>query len=221
MKIIRRHHFWNTVTYKERTLYHIFEDLTAIAINNGISPSIIDDAKHLYKQLTDTKVRRGANKNGMIATSIYLSCKNHGVPRSAKEIALIFNLKNTCMTKACKRFQDIVNMTVDSTNAEDFINRFGCKVDITPEMRDICKVILKKADDLGILSENTPPSIAASVLYMCLCICHNESPNEKRAAVVAKACGISTPTIIKCFKKLWVHRGELLTHEIIVKYCVV
>ena len=221
MKIIRRQHFWNSVDYKERTLYHIFEDLTAVAVNNGISPSIIDDAKRLYKQMVDTKVRRGANKQGMIATSIYISCKNHGVARSAKEIASIFNLNNTCMTKACKRFQDIVNITVDSSNPDDFINRFGSKINITPDMKEICAVILQKADEKGILCENTPPSIAASVLYMSSVISNQESPNEKKADVVAKACGISGPTVMKCFKRLWVHRGELLTHELIVKHCVV
>ena len=35
MKLIKKYHMWNSITYKERSLYNIFENITVNAINGG------------------------------------------------------------------------------------------------------------------------------------------------------------------------------------------
>ena len=216
MKMIRKHHFWNSVTYKERSLYHIFDNISMHAVNHGLPPSIIEEAKALYKKMSEAKMTRGENRNGMIATSIYMSCKTHNVPRSSKEIASIFNIKNTTMTKGCKRFQEVMRMNMDSSEPEDFINRFGSKINMSPEMRELSKEVMKKADEIGVLSENTPPSIAAGVMYLVIMICGLDISKQD----LSEVCGISQVTICKCYKKLHVHRAKILPKSVILKYGV-
>lgn len=216
MKLIRKHHFWNSISYKERSLYHIFDNISSNSTSHGLPPSIIEEAKALYKKMSENKVTRGENRNGMIATSIYMSCKNHKVPRSSKEIANIFNLKNTTMTRGCKKFQDIMRMNVNNTTPEDFINRFGSKINMPMEMRELCKTVMKTADDLGILSDNMPPSIAAGVMYLVITICGLNIDREE----LSETCGVSQVTMFKCYKKLHNHRDKILPKEIIHKYGV-
>ena len=202
IRIMRKYHMWNSMTYKERSLYNIFDTLTVNAINNGISKSIIDEAKMLYKKISEMKISRGDNRNGLIASSIYMSCKNNNVPRSAKEIAKIFNLKLPVMTKGCKRFQEIMKMNVKSTTAEDFICRFCSKINIEKGKRDTCKFVVHKAEELGIVSENTPPSVAVGSIYLCNVI-FKWGINKKE---LSDACEISQVTVSKCFKKLYQYR---------------
>ncbi len=216
MKIVRKHHFWNSISYKERCLYHVFDNISTNSGNHGLPSCIIEEAKALYKQMSENKITRGENKNGMIATSIYMSCKKHNVPRSSKEIAKIFNIKNTTMTKGCKRFQDILRLNTDSCVPEDFINRFGSKINIPPDIREMGRTIMKKVDEIGLLTENTPPSVAASVLFMLINICDLGVSKKE----LSDACGISQVTICKCYKKLHQHRVKILTPEMIVKYGV-
>ena len=206
IKIMRKYHMWNSMTYKERSLYNIFDTLTVNAVNNGISKSIIDEAKMLYKKISELKITRGENRNGLIASSIYMSCKKNNVPRSAKEIAKIFNLKLTTMTKGCKRFQDIMKLNVKSTTAEDFICRFCSKIDLDKERRDICKDVVRRAEELGIVSENTPPSIAVGSIFLCSTI-FDWGINKKD---LADACEISQVTVTKCFKKLFDYKDMVL-----------
>ena len=198
IRIMRKYHMWNSMTYKERSLYNVFDTLTINAVNNGLSKSIIDDAKMLYKSISDMKISRGENRNGLIASSIYMSCKRNKVPRSAKEIAKIFNLKTTTMTKGCKKFQDIMRIHIDSTTAEDFIARFCSKMDMGMDMRNVCKKVVRKAEELGVVSENTPPSIAAGAIYLCN-IVYGWGFSKKE---MGEACEISQVTISKCYKKL-------------------
>lgn len=214
MRLIRKYHMWNSMSYKERTLYNIFDNITTNAENNGISTSIIEEAKMFYKKVSESKITRGENRNGLIASSIYMSCKSNKVPRSTKEIAKIFNIKITTMTRGCKKFQDIMKINLESTRAEDFIQRFSSKLSLTIEIRDLCKHIVQKADELNIVSENTPPSIAAGSIYLCIIICNLDITKKD----LSTACGISQVTLTKCYKKLYTNRAHLLPKDIILKY---
>jgi len=202
---IRKYHMWNSMPYKERSLYNVINKLNCKASGGGISPSIIEDAKSLYKQLSEKKITRGENRNGLIASSIYMSCKNNGVPRSAKEIATIFNLSITTMTRGCKKFHEIMKTNVASTSPSDFIVRFCSKLN-KPEIVDTCMYIVKKADEYSIVSENAPPSIAAGSIYLC-CYLHGHNVSKKD---ISKACEISEVTINKCYKKLILYQEHIM-----------
>jgi transcription initiation factor TFIIB len=216
MRKIRKYHMWNSMPYKDRTLYNIFENISTHASNGGISNSIIEEAKMLYKQIAEAKITRGDNKTGLIASSIYMSCKTNKVPRSTKEIANIFNVKLTTMTKACKKFQDIMRLDVNSSTPEDFIKRFSSKMNLSQEVVELSRHIVKRADELNIAYENTPPSVAAGSLYLCILI--TDAPVSKKE--LSAACEISPVTITKCYKRLYENRAIILPDDIIMKYKV-
>jgi transcription initiation factor TFIIB len=216
MRMIRKYHMWNSMSYKERSLYNIFDNITQNASNNDISTSIIEEAKMFYKKISESKITRGDNRNGLIASSIYMSCKSNKVPRSTKEIAKIFNIKLTTMTKGCKKFKDIVKMNVESTKPDDFIARFASKLNLNHETRTLCLHVIEKADELGAVSENTPPSIAASAIYLAIVVLNLNITKKD----LATACGISQVTLTKCYKKMYEKRGQILPKEVILKYSV-
>ena len=198
IRIMRKYHMWNCMTYKERSLFNIFETLTIHAINNGIPKSIIEEAKVLYKQISDTRISRGDNRHGLIASSIYVSCKNNKVPRSTKEIAKIFNLKPTTLTRGCKKFQEIMKVNMESTTADDFINRFCSKLGLDTSKKEVCRKVVQLAEEHSLVSENTPPSVVAGSIYLCNMI-YEWKINKKD---LATACDISQVTVSKCYKKL-------------------
>ena len=61
-----------------------------------------------YKLLDEAQISRGTNRKGLIAACIYIACKKRNVPRSAKEIAEIYDLKVNEMTRGCKKFLEIM-----------------------------------------------------------------------------------------------------------------
>ena len=63
----------------------------------------------LSRQVSEAKTFRGLNREGIIAASIYISARINNYPRTAKEIATIFNLDNTSATKGCKNALSIIN----------------------------------------------------------------------------------------------------------------
>ena len=172
--------------------------------------------QNLYKTLSESRISRGDNRSGLIASSIYMSCKRNKVPRTAKEIAKIFNLKNTTMTKGCKKFQDIMKIHLASTSAEDFIERFCSKLNLSTEIREMCKNIIQKSIELNIVSSNTPPSLAAATIYMCVDITKTNVTKKE----ISMICEISQVTLLKCYKKMYEYRSLILPSDVIFKYTV-
>jgi len=217
VRLMRKYQMWNSMPYRERNLYNIFDALTNSAINNGISKSIIEEAKMLYKQVSESRISRGDNRSGLIASSIYISCKNNKVPRSCKEIAKIFNLKTTTMTRGCKKFAELMKLNMASSTADDFISRFCSKLGLDTEQKDMCKHVIKKAEEFSIVSENTPPSVAAGTIYMCNMICEWGIGKQ----TLSDSCDISQVTINKCYKKMVVYKKMLLPEATYTKFVIV
>ena len=109
-KRIRNMSYWNSIPYRESSLLETFNNITIMAQNSGIPQCIIEEAKYMYKKVTDIKSSRRTKKEGMKAGSIMLACKLKGVPRNGSEIAEIFRMKNNkTFRKSIKTFEEIWN----------------------------------------------------------------------------------------------------------------
>ena len=153
------------------------------------------------------KISRGSNRKGIIAACVYFACKECEVPRTPKEIASMFTIDITVMTKGIKKCQEIVFMNKKnknrlaksiSINPNDFIERFCNKLEIDEVEVDFIQRICKQAIDQNIISENTPPSIAAGCIFYY--IKNKEKTISKKD--ISEICKISEVTINKCTKKL-------------------
>jgi len=109
-KRIRNMNHWNSIPYRESSLLETFNNITIMSQNSGINQCIIEDAKSMYKKVTDIKSSRRTKKEAMKAGCIMLACKLNGVPRNCSEIATIFKLKNNkTFRKSIKTFEEIWN----------------------------------------------------------------------------------------------------------------
>ena len=226
MRKIRRYTEWQSMPYKEKSQYDEFQRITIYANNAGISKKIIDDAIRYHKKICDYEQSfRGDNKDGLIAASIYISCRINNYPRTAKELAAVFNLDVTSATQGCKNAQTILNILekdMDNkdktafckTKPEDFIERYCSKLNINSELTKLCKFISIKIEKNNLMPENTPHSIAAGVVYFISQLC-NLNISKREVKLISE---ISEVTINKCYKKLEKMTEELVPSVILHKY---
>lgn len=205
MNQIRRYQQYTSMPYKERSKYKVFNYITDVCLKNNINNKIINEAHSLYSTVSKTKISRGKNRDGIIAACVFYACKEVGCPRSTKEIAKIFDLNITIITKGCKKFTEILHLTkgqrlMNSSciNPVDFVERFCNNFDFSESDLNNIKKICEKADNLKIISENTPPSFAAGCIYYYIKIKNLEYTKKQ----ISEICNISEVTINKCYKKL-------------------
>jgi transcription initiation factor TFIIB len=226
MRKIRRYTEWQSMPYAEKTRYDEFQRITLMAQNAGIPKLIIDSAIVYHKRISEhERSFRGDNKDGIIAASIYISCRINNYPRTAKELATIFHLDITSATQGCKNAQLIINeLEKDMINSdktafckttpEAFIERYCSKLNINTELTKLAQFVSIKIDKNNMMPENTPHSIAAGVVYFIAQLCKlNISKKD-----VKNVSEISEVTINKVHKKLEALQNDLIPGVILAKY---
>ena len=228
MKRIRKWTEWCAMPHREKSLYEEFQFITIMAQNAGISRIFIDHAMIIHKDISEQKMFRGLNRDGIKAASIYISCRLNECPRTAHEIAEIFHLDKTSATAGCSMAVNILcnidrnggknlqNTELCATSPTSFIDRYCSRLNINGELTMVCKFIAKKIEEQGFINDNTPQSIAAGIVYFISQICHLMISK----ADVKQVCGVSEVTINKCYKKMDGMREKLVPKQILDKYRV-
>ena len=229
MRKIRRYTEWQSMPYKEKSQYDEFQRITIMSQNAGMPKLIIDDAIRYHKKISEYELTfRGDNRDGILAASIYISCRINNYPRTAKEISTIFHLDVASATRGCKNAQLIINnlekdmdnkekTNLGRTKPEAFIERYCSKLNINNELTRVCQFISMKIEKNNLMPENTPHSIAAGVVYFISQIC-KLNINKRDVKVVSE---ISEVTINKCYKKIEKLKEELVPAIILKKYSAV
>jgi transcription initiation factor TFIIB len=198
-----------------------------MAKNAGIPRIFIDDAMAIHKDISEQKMFRGMNRDGIKAASIYISCRLNDCPRTSHEIAEIFKLDKTSATSGCSMAVNIlsnlerngssINASTDdlcSTTPSSFIERYCSRLNINAELTKLAKFIAKKIETTGCINDNTPHSIAAGIVYFIGQECN--LPITKTN--VKQICGVSEVTINKCYKKMDILKDKLIPSIIYQKY---
>lgn len=225
MKKIRKWTEWQSMPHREKSLYEEFQFITIMAQNAGVPRIFIDYAMIIYKDISEQKMFRGMNRDGIKAASIYISCRLNGCPRTAHEIAEIFKLDKTSATNGCSMAVNILHNIERSiepskqtelcaTLPSSFIERYCSKLNINSELTMVCKFVALKIEKNDIITDNIPHAISAGIIYLVSQNCNlNISKND-----IKIVSGVSEVTINKCFKKLDVISDTLLPQAILKKY---
>jgi transcription initiation factor TFIIB len=225
MKKIRKWTEWQSMPHKEKSLYDEFQFITIMAQNAGIPRIFIDDAMTIHKDISEQKMFRGMNRDGIKAASIYISCRLNGCPRTAHEIAEIFKLDKTSATNGCSMAVNIlhnIERNVEPSNKADlcvtlpslFIERYCSRLNFNQELTMLSKFIANKIEINSLITDNIPHAIAAGVIYF---IAYNCQMNISKQDI-KMICGVSEVTINKCFKKLELNKDKFLPKVILDKY---
>lgn len=202
---MRKLNSWNSMTYKERSLLKVFRNIQEKSDENDISLCVVDRAKVMYKTLSENSIKRGKSRKGLIAACLYNSCKDKDDSRSTKEISQMFGLKIKKMTNGCKQFNEMMYHNdsnylkkIKPTSAQTFIERYSVHFGINKENKEKAIFVSNMATKLGLVSENTPSSIAVGSIYLV----SQEYNLEITKKQLSEACNISEVTISKTYKKM-------------------
>ena len=195
---IRKFIAWNSMPYNERTLWLVFDVLTSNSLSNGIPQKVVDDAKVLYKNASEKKISRGDNKEGLIASCIYHSCLMNNIHRSSKEIAKMFDIDPVILNKGNARFQTLLQINVIGSSPSDFISRYCCQLSMKLADIENCKKLIKFLEENEIMSDNSPTSSCASILYYY----SEKNKLGYTKKQFADICNVSEVTVIKGYKTI-------------------
>ncbi len=207
---------WQSIPHREKSLYSEFSYITMMAQIAGIPKIIVDDALAIHKDISEQKMFRGCNRDGIKAASIYIACRQNGCIRTSHEIAEMFHLDNASATHGCSLALDILNTVERNGGGEQtnlgvtlpsaFIERYCSKLNIGKEHMMLGKFVSSRVEKMNLIPDNTPYSIAAGIIYF-VCQFYGLEHSKSDIAIV---CKVSEVTISKCCKKLEDRKTDLV-----------
>jgi transcription initiation factor TFIIB len=225
MKKIRKWTEWQSMPHREKALYDEFQFITVMAQNSGMPKIFIDNAMIIHKDISEQKMFRGINRDGIKAASIYISCRLNGCPRTAHEIAEIFHLDKTSATTGCSMAVNIlhnIERNIEPSLQTDlcftlpssFIERYCSRLNFNQELTMLSKFVANKIEKNNIITDNIPHAIAAGIVYFVAQNCQMNITKQE----IKTVCGVSEVTINKCYKKLENYKTILIPEIILKKY---
>jgi transcription initiation factor TFIIB len=217
MRRTQKMHGWGSMTYKERCLNKVFQDISLRSLNGCIVNVIVKTAHEYYKKISELHVSRGEIRKGLIAASIYMACKKIGVPRTTTEIAEIFQVTERCVIRGNKKFTELWQLSGEKyigynndCQSSEYLVRFCTKlISGNIEFLDMSIRIASIIREHSLLDQNTPVSVsAASIHFVCMMLSNKISRGQ-----ISKVTNTSEVTIAKCYKEL-MNNIDLINSEL-------
>jgi transcription initiation factor TFIIB len=181
--------FHMAMNHKDRSLYHAYKDIDDACAS--LPEVVTRDAKMIYKTFNEKKLTRGAVRVGIKANCVLYACRMAKYPRTAKEVAGMFNIQAKDISRTSEMFRQVLltsNEDNGTTRPVDVMNRTLNSFDVTKEQRIACNRMCQNIEECVELMSKTPNSIASAILWIVTGISKPE---------ICKKCSVSVPTLNK------------------------
>ena len=188
-----------SINSKDRCLFHAYKHFQKANLEHGVPSTIVDRAKFIYKGISEKTLTRGDKRKGIMGNCLLQAFQENGVPRTTKEIAGMFEIEVKDITRMRNTFFEYAGEIIKTAKAEDLMTRviLGFNFDLKLRVKALKYAgrhldIVKKSKRL---SGKTPSGIMAAALWSVMKKLNVPLSEED----VAKASGVSTPTMVKLY----------------------
>ena len=212
----KRLQLWGRVPTKERSLMLVFDRMKQALQHSDIDPKILVDAKIIYHNLYTRSsndfnkknvLSRGLNRDGLIAYIVLLACETNGMLANRVLICSLFNITDAVFKSGKRKYHELLlkrefsgGESINSSKYSlcNYMERFMTHIVLTPIERKMCFVICKRIENIRIMKNKQPVSVAAGLIYFIIQIF--KKPYTK--AFISEISEKSEPTIFKIYNSL-------------------
>jgi len=223
---------WDSMPAKERSNNIMFKKIKKICEIYKINKKIENEAKMMFKKVSETKhqigknkgkviITRGNNRKGILASCLAKACRNNEETRTTKEIANYFNIKEKDVNEGNKNLENILCDKNDSNKnivkPSHFIQRKCDELHIKSKDTLVALKIALNLEKLNIASNHTTETIAAACIYLMTIRQNIKEVTKKEISIVFD--NLSDATIIKTYKEIKNYENILVDDTKINKIC--
>ncbi len=182
----------------ERNLAQALTEMDAMSSRLDLPKNVREMAAKIYRKAVERGLTRGRSIEGVSAASIYLACRELGVPRTLDEISDAARLNRKEIGKTYRFVTRELGLNPRPSSPLDYIERFGSELKLSGRVRSKAREILTLAMNKEITSGRGPTGVSAAALYIAS-VLMGERKTQKEVAQVA---GVTEVTIRNRYKEL-------------------
>jgi len=226
---LNRKQKWLSTDYRERNLTKEFEFITQICLANGIKKHIIDTTKIMYTKISRCKhktgknigepmITRGDKRISIMAVCVSKSCETNRKPVNNSDIAKMFGISETRLTKGFGIFENMRENCDDayifdqlhSSTSEDFIRCYCESLNISKKYVDLAVQIATNCNKMKLATNHNSRSLAAGVILTMV----EFSDLDVERKEIAKQSKTSPTTINKIYGEIMPYIDALIDDDI-------
>jgi transcription initiation factor TFIIB len=185
-------------TPKDRGLRQAFFQLDVLKDKLGLSDSIVEKTAYIYRKAQSRKLTRGRTVTGVLASAVYIACREMGAHRTLDDIAIACNVKRKELTKDFRVLHTRLGLKIPQQDPMKCIAKVASKAKLSEKTRRHAAQIMNKVTREEISAGKDPMGLAASVLYLSS-IENGETITQSN---IAEAAGVTEVTVRNRAKEL-------------------
>jgi len=182
----------------ERNLAVALAELDRMASRMSLPKIVREAGAVIYKKSVEERITRGRSIDLVIASALYIACRQCGVPRTLDEITSV----SRCGRKEIGRVERVIKrklgIRLPHLRGVDYLGRFASDLGVSASTELIalrlCEELEEKEMDIGV----SPPSVGAATLYIAG-VLNNQRRTQKEISEVS---GVTEVTIRNRYKQI-------------------
>jgi transcription initiation factor TFIIB len=195
----------------DRTLLQSFKEISTLCERVGLPKVIADRAKQLYKMADEAKVLKGKGNDGIVATCLYVACRQERVTRTFKEISALTRVPKRDIGRCYKLLAPLLETRMATVSTEDFVTRFCSYLSLAIDVQRATVHLAQKCTEIGCTAGKSPISVASAGIYLVSHLFPNTKKSPKEVSFVS---GVSEATIRGTYRDLLPFKMELVPREL-------
>ena len=150
----------------DRNLRNAFFQLNILKDRLGLSDSIVEKAAYIYRKAQERQLVRGRTISGVLAAAIYIACREMGISRTLKDIAVYSNVKLKEVAKSYRLLCLELDLKIPIVDPMKYIAKVANKANLSEKTKRQAAEIMDNVTKREISVGKNPMGLAASVLYI-------------------------------------------------------
>lgn len=183
---------------QHRNLSIAMSEMDRLTSQLGIPRETKETSALIYRKALTKRLVRGRSIEGMVAATIYLSCRIHKIPRQLDEIVNEARVNRKELGQCVRLILRNVDVKVPIPSANDLMPRISADLNLDGRTVQAAMDIINEARHKGITAGKDPGGLAAAALYIAGIITEDRRTQRE----IAEASNVTEVTVRNRYKDL-------------------
>ena len=182
----------------QRNLTQALSELTRIADELNLPQNTRETAAMIYRKAVTQGLIRGRTIQSVVASAIYMSCRQCQVIRSLEDVAKAATISRKEAARNYRHLYKQLQPEVPQVDKDNLITKYVNQLRISGQTERLCRKVMDQAAEQRLTIGRAPEGITAAALYIACKI----NQEDRTQGEIAKAAQITEVTIRNRYKEL-------------------
>src|SRR5919202_2973677 len=150
----------------DRNLRTAFNLLNTLKDKLGLSDTMVEKIAYIYRKAQERGFVRGRSISAVLAAAVYIACRDLGVPKTMKDIAVASNVKRKNIARVYRQLMLELDYKVPSIDPFKCVTKVANNTNLSEKTKRQAFNIMKEVTENEISAGKDPMEVAATVLYI-------------------------------------------------------